>query len=596
MSNLLKDNKELMKEYNYEKNIDIDLNSITLGSSKNIWWKCSKGHEFQTRISNRYYRTGKCPICSNRQIVKGVNDLFTTNPELSELWNYEKNALKPEKYVAGSARKVWWKCPKGHEWQEEVRLVVDGCRCPYCSGHRVFKGFNDLETLYPELMLEWDYDKNTITPDSVTKGSDEQIWWKCSKGHSWKTTVSHRTNGRGCPECFGANQTSFAEQTIYYYLSKIYKSVINRYKDLFEKGMELDIFIPDINVGIEYDGYFFHSEKDQARREKQKYELCKNKNIKLIRIRENGLKPSNNCDYAITSLWDSTHYEYLDLIMDQIFDYLKVEYKTNVWNDRLEIQKLYRDNFIERNEFPEKLLQEWNYEKNNHLRLESFSINSGFKAWWKCSNGHEWVASIEKRTHGRNCPYCSNKKVLKGYNDLETINPQLAKEWNYDKNKDNPSDYLPVSGKRVWWKCSKGHEWNQTIAKRNTKGCPYCSNKKVLKGYNDLETINPSLAKEWNYDRNLSNPSDLIFGSTQKVWWKCKCCNNEWQATISSRNDGTGCPKCKNKRIAEKVSKKVMQFSLDGNLIAEYDSATDAIRRTGIKTIHKSCRDRKSVV
>ena len=239
-SNYLKDNNELMKEYNYEKNKNIDLNVVTVGSNKKIWWKCSKGHEWQAKISNRFYRKNRCPVCQNRKIINGINDLFTTNPELKKIWNYDKNLLNPDEVVCGSARKVWWKCSKGHEWYEEIRQVAAGCRCPYCSGHRVFKGFNDLKTLYPELMMEWDYDKNTITPDSITKGSDEKIWWKCSKGHSWKTTVSHRTNGRGCPECFGANQTSFAEQTIYYYLSKIFKNVINRYKDPFNNGSELD--------------------------------------------------------------------------------------------------------------------------------------------------------------------------------------------------------------------------------------------------------------------------------------------------------------------------------------------------------------------
>ena len=546
-SNYLKDNKELMKEYNYEKNKNIDLNVVTVGSNKKIWWKCSKGHEWQAKISNRFYRKNRCPVCQNRKIINGINDLFTTNPELKKIWNYDKNLLNPDEVVCGSARKIWWKCSNGHEWYEEIRQVAAGCRCPYCSGHRVFKGFNDLETLYPELMMEWDYDKNTITPDSITKGSGEKIWWKCSKGHSWKTTVSHRTNGRGCPECFGANQTSFAEQTIYYYLSKIFKNVINRYKDPFNNGSELDIFIPEINVGIEYDGYYFHNEKGQEKREKQKYELCKNKNIKLIRIREKDLKPSNNCDYLIISLWDSTHYEYLDLIMKQLFVYLNINYETNAWNDRIDIQKLYRINFSEQNKFPQKLLEEWNCEKNNNLKLENFSTNSSFKAWWKCSKGHEWVSSIEKRNNGRNCPYCSNKKVLKGYNDLETINPALAKEWNYEKNKDKPSDYLPVSGKKVWWKCSKGHEWNQTIAKRNTKGCPYCSNRKVLKGYNDLETINPVLAEEWNYDKNKLTPDKIVYGSTMKVWWKCKKCGYEWEESAYGRKKGKRCPSCSKK-------------------------------------------------
>ena len=101
------------------------------------------------------------------------------------------------------------------------------------------------------------------------------------------------------------------------------------------------------------------------------------------------------------------------------------------------------------------------------------------------------------------CPYCSDNKVLTGYNDLQTVNPALAKEWNYEKNNGlTPAEISPNSGKKVWWKCDKGHEWQATINSRNSGcKCPYCSGKLVIKGENDLQTVNPTLAKEWNYEK-----------------------------------------------------------------------------------------------
>ena len=83
-----------------------------------------------------------------------------------------------------------------------------------------------------------------------------------------------------------------------------------------------------------------------------------------------------------------------------------------------------------------QLLAEWNWEKNLELKFDPslLTVGSGKKVWWKCSNGHEWQATIDGRNSGRGCPYCSGNKVLKGYNDLQTINPNLAKEWNYEKN------------------------------------------------------------------------------------------------------------------------------------------------------------------
>ena len=90
--------------------------------------------------------------------------------------------------------------------------------------------------------------------------------------------------------------------------------------------------------------------------------------------------------------------------------------------------------------------------------------------------GHEWQASIANRNKGRGCPYCSGKKVLPGYNDLQTVNPALANEWNYEKNTGvRPIDVTPNSNKKAWWICSNGHEWEAKINNRNNgNGCPIC--------------------------------------------------------------------------------------------------------------------------
>ena len=109
--------------------------------------------------------------------------------------------------------------------------------------------------------------------------------------------------------------------------------------------------------------------------------------------------------------------------------------------------------------------------------------SSGKKVWWKCSKGHEWQAIIQGRNKGASCPYCAGQKVAKGSNDFATINPQLASEWNYEKNGDlRPEDFAVASNKKIWWVCNKGHEWQATINNRNNgTGCPYCSNKKNSK-------------------------------------------------------------------------------------------------------------------
>ena len=197
------------------------------------------------------------------------------------------------------------------------------------------------------------------------------------------------------------------------------------------------------------------------------------------------------------------------------------------------------------------LAQEWHPTLNGVLKPSEVTLNTHTKVWWKCSKGHEWKTSVAHRNSGTECPYCSGLYVIKGETDLQTVNPTLANEWNYEKNNDlTPFDVSYQSEKKVWWICSKGHEWQSTISHRsNGRGCPYCSGRKVLKGYNDLATINPSLADEWNHNKNNDlTPDQVTAGSNKSVWWICKK-GHEWEAKINNRNNGRNCPYCTSRKI-----------------------------------------------
>ena len=113
-----------------------------------------------------------------------------------------------------------------------------------------------------------------------------------------------------------------------------------------------------------------------------------------------------------------------------------------------------------------KLMAEWNWGKNNELNFDpaQLTLGSNKKVWWKCNKGHEWQATIASRNSGNGCPYCSGRYIIKGKNDLQTVNPTLSNEWNYIKNGNlTPADVMSNSGQKVWWKCSKGHEWQAKI-------------------------------------------------------------------------------------------------------------------------------------
>lgn len=195
----------LLREWDYEKNLNISPDVLTSGSRKKVWWKCSKGHSWQTTVYIRTTNKSSCPYCTGKIAIPGENDIETLLPELIKEWDYEKNiGISPNMFSPGSGKKVWWKCKKGHSWQTAIYArAKKNSKCPYCSGKFAIPGENDIETLYPELMKEWDYEKNSdIEPNKLTTGSGKKVWWKCSKGHSWQAAVRNRTkNKSSCPEC-----------------------------------------------------------------------------------------------------------------------------------------------------------------------------------------------------------------------------------------------------------------------------------------------------------------------------------------------------------------------------------------------------------
>lgn len=542
----ISENAQLMAEWNWERNTNFDPSQLTIGSGKKVWWKCSKGHEWEAACYSRI-AGNQCPICSGRKVLVGYNDLSTLAPEIALQWHPSKNSdCTPKDVTINSHRKVWWLGPCGHEWQASIADRNNERRCPYCSSKKVLKGYNDLQTVNPTLATEWNYEKNNgLKPEDVMPNSGQKVWWKCIKGHEWQATIGSRNAGRGCPVCHSEQNTSFPEYAIVYYLKKYGLAVIHSYR---EKGYELDVYIPSKKVAIEYDGYLWH--KNKTKQDLRKNYNCVKDGIKLYRIRE-GLPILNDSsiDYVVQRNQEDLS-KILKILLSEIIETIV---DVDLKRDAIAIESL-REYTEKENSLlfanPE-IAKEWNCEKNGNLKPEHFAANSHKKVWWKCSKGHEWQATIKERNNGNGCPYCAGKKVLSGYNDLQTVNPTLAKEWNYEKNNRlTPMEVTPNSHLKVWWKCSQGHEWQASIADRNSgRGCPYCAGKKVLKGFNDLQTVNPTLAAEWHHEKNKGlTPADVTPNSHETVWWKCNE-GHEWQAIIGNRHKGNGCPYCAGQKV-----------------------------------------------
>ncbi len=199
------------------------------------------------------------------------------------------------------------------------------------------------------------------------------------------------------------------------------------------------------------------------------------------------------------------------------------------------------------------MLAEWDADRNPSLTPKTVSYGSNQKVWWQCKKGHYWQAAVYTRTDSRtSCPYCAGKKPWPGETDLATLYPHLAAQWHPTKNEQLcPTDVLAGSHKMVWWVCEHGHEW-QAIVKSRTEGngCPVCANK-VIGENNNLAVTHPELAAQWHSTKNGKlTPDQVVHGTTRKVWWRCEH-GHEWQASVSSRTGGSGCPFCTGRAVMQ---------------------------------------------
>ena len=432
--------------------------SVWSGSLKKISWKCSAGHTWEASPYSRSVQKNNCPICGNKKVIPGINDLKTTNPKLAK----EADGWDASTVTSGSSKKLPWKCHKGHQWS-----ATPGSRtyyesgCPFCVGHKIIENETDLATLFPEIAKQADgWDPTNVAPSSTKKYP-----WICPLGHRFSMAVGNRTSqDQNCSVCAG-------------------KQVLAGFNDL------ASLFPEVAKQAFGWDP----STVTVGSKKKLKWKCGEGhvwESVVLNRVHGTGCGVCGNRILEVG-------------VNDLLSQHPLIASEADGWNPS---QKL---------------------------------AGSSERLNWKCKMGHSWQSTIVNRTfNNTGCPICINQKLLTGYNDLATVHPELAKQaYGWD-----PSKILSGSGKKVSWICSKGHIWESKIASRISQesGCLVCIGRQVLAGFNDIQTTFPELAAEavgWDTTR-------FTHGSGAKVKWKCEK-GHVWDAVISSRTTGgQGCPSC----------------------------------------------------
>jgi hypothetical protein len=550
----LSDYPHLLNQWDAKNNKGVDPKTITTGNNKQYWWKCANGHQWRARVSNRVRWSG-CRFCSGKEATPEKN-LATTFPFIAKEWHPTKNGdLTPKDVTYGSGKSVWWICPIGHEYQAKPNSRTSrGSGCGYCAGRKVTSE-NSLANLRPNLVVEWHPTKNgSKTAQDFTYGSSKKVWWQCKNKHEWTAAICDRSQGHGCPYC--SNQTTLPEVRLFTELRCIFTDIEYRHRI---KAWEVDIYIPTLNIGLEYDGAYYHEKTPN--KDRRKYQALSAELAKLIRVRCAPLKIETENDISVRT--DDLTKSDIDKIVSRLYTGKDKELRTIIdayvtkssFQNQNAFQE-YRSNLpapiYESSlgyKFPE-ISDEWHPEKNGALRPRHFTPGSNEKVWWTCSNNHDYQQSIHSRTYRNSgCPYCKGKKVGFG-NSLQEVNPDLASEWHKHRNKGlTPYDVTTGSSKNIWWVCSKGHEWKQKVNYRHNQkyGCPFCTHRH-LTDENSLLGQYPDIAEEWHPKKNGDlKPNQISAGKKNfKVWWLCEE-GHEYEATVGNRTGrGSGCPTCFN--------------------------------------------------
>ena len=347
------DNARLMAEWDWKKNEELGFNpqTLTIGSGIKVWWLCSKNHSYLASLSHKSQGRG-CPFCARKKVLFGFNDLSTLYPSIAKEWNlYKNHPLKPSEVVSGTHKIVWWTCPKNHDYQMSVLDRTQGLNCPICSSRRIVEGINDLATTHPQLLNEWNWEKNNVLgafPNHIPHASNKKVWWKCNTcQYEWMTSPNNRSRGTNCPVC--ANRI-----------------IISGKNDLLTK-----------------------------------YPLiAKRWHPTLNEIAPSQVAPNSNQKAYWTCEKDNRHYFYTRI--------------DHMVNSNIACPVCANQSIIvginDLTTTHPQLIEEWDFQKNTKYKPQDFTYGNTQKVWWKCKKGHSWQSTIASRTTQKcGCPTCSKE-------------------------------------------------------------------------------------------------------------------------------------------------------------------------------------------
>lgn len=482
---------ELVDEWDWERNGELQPEDVPAGSKKSIHWKCAVApdHTWETNVAERTRKGRGCPYCSGKR-ASSTNNLALKGPDVAAQWHPTRNGdLTPDKILLGSQRPVWWLCPvsQDHEWEAAPNTRRTG-GCPFCAGRRS-SITNNLATVRPDLFAQLHPTRNEgLDLTHLKVGASQKVWWICPAGpdHEWEATVASRVAGTGCPCCAGQKLS----------ITNCLATVRPDIAAQWHPTKNAPLTARDVLPGSSKQKYWWVCPVD-ARHE---WPATPNNRSKA------------GCPFCAG---------------DQVLPSNSLQAHC-----------------------PD-LAAEWHPTLNGNLMPDAVGLQWNRKVTWQCSkdSSHVWDARIAHRTNGSGCPYCSGRRATSA-NNLAVKAPEIAAEWHPTLNGVlTPHKVTPYSSSaKVFWLCPAGHTWEATPeARAGGMQCPYCPSR-WLSPLNNLALKRPDIAAQWHPTLNGDLAPDQVTVSAHvNVWWLCEICGTSWPSAVANRTGkrGTGCPRCR---------------------------------------------------
>lgn len=494
---------KLMKFWDFEENkkLGLDPNLLSSHSAEDAKWRCKKcGYHWTAKIRSRNGASDGCPNCdAHNVIIPGINDVLTLVPEFSDYYDFETNeanGIDIRKCRISSDQKVHFHCPKcDYEWDGTIvgRIGTDMLcnkyvfECPSCKDRNTRRIPYSLS--HPKLVDLYNMERNICPLDDITprQASSRLFYWRCPDCHTdftaYIATVIRALDDITtiCPKCSGTNSSP----------DESFASKFPEYLEAYADTNTVDPYTvaPYSTISVSW--------------------KCKNGHI-----REDSFGRINQAGIECPICKGTKLVKGINTFADYYPQYIPIYSPNNIWK-------------------PDELF----YDSRRWLK-------------WICNTCHgEYGAYVKEIVNGKECPFCSEKYPLPGFNTLAVKHPDIAAIWS-EKNEISADETL-VNGNNAVWTCPVCHgDYNAPINKvvDGNADCPYCNGRKLLPGFNSLATKYPDIAAMWSDKNNLS--ADQTLPNTTMAFWTCPTCHGDYPARINKVINGkVECPYCSNKKV-----------------------------------------------